>query len=86
MLLTIVLIIVSVFAMIVCVCNRVSSSELEAAIAEGATTVQSLSAHTGCGTQCGRCISTVRQMLDEAENTHDIPTLTSPSISQLISA
>jgi len=49
--------------MIVCVCKRVSERELEAAIAGGADSVQALSRVTGCGTQCGRCIPTVREML-----------------------
>lgn len=49
--------------MIVCVCKRISERELEAAIAEGASTVKALSRKTGCGTQCGRCVPTVREML-----------------------
>ena len=49
--------------MIVCVCKRVSERELEAAMAEGASTVKALSRKTGCGTQCGRCVPTVREML-----------------------
>lgn len=53
--------------MIVCVCKRVSESELEAAIADGASTVKALSRKTGCGTQCGRCVSTVREMLSSQE-------------------
>ncbi|GAB4201948.1 MAG: (2Fe-2S)-binding protein [Wenzhouxiangellaceae bacterium] len=49
--------------MIVCVCKRVSNHELNAAIEEGARSVQALSRATGCGTQCGRCVPTVRELL-----------------------
>jgi len=51
--------------MIVCVCKRVSDRELEAAMADGAKNVKQLSRRTGCGTQCGRCVPTVREMLQD---------------------
>ena len=49
--------------MIVCICKRVTERQLAEAIAEGASSVKALSRQTGCGSQCGRCIPTVREML-----------------------
>lgn len=57
--------------MIVCVCKRVSERQLTEAIADGASTVKALSRQTGCGTQCGRCIPTVREMLNS--ETYPLP-------------
>jgi len=39
----------------VCNCRKVTESRLRVAIAEGATTVESLSDATGAGTGCGSC-------------------------------
>lgn len=39
----------------VCNCRKVTESRLHVAIAEGATTLESLSEATGAGTGCGSC-------------------------------
>ncbi|WP_226663319.1 nitrate reductase [Microbulbifer aggregans] len=42
-------------AQMVCTCLQVSQKEIEAAIAEGAATVDKLGERLGCGTNCGSC-------------------------------
>jgi len=47
--------------MIVCVCHGVSERQVEAVVAEGATTADQVARACGAGTDCGTC----RFMLDE---------------------
>jgi bacterioferritin-associated ferredoxin len=52
--------------MYVCICKAVTDSAIRAAVGEGASSLRELSARTGCSTQCGRCVQTVREILDTA--------------------
>ena len=52
--------------MYVCVCNAVTVSAIRQAVGEGASSIRDLSFMTGCGTQCGSCVSTARNLLDDA--------------------
>jgi len=51
--------------MYVCICNAVTDSAIRQAVSEGARSLRDLSARTGCSTQCGRCVHTARDVLDE---------------------
>jgi bacterioferritin-associated ferredoxin len=53
-------------AMYVCVCNAVTDSQIREAVADGVTSFQQLSAHTGCSSQCGRCMQHARSVMDAA--------------------
>jgi bacterioferritin-associated ferredoxin len=52
--------------MYICICNAVTDSVIRKAVSEGAHSLCELSARTGCSTQCGRCVNTVREVLNEA--------------------
>ncbi len=49
--------------MIVCLCEGVTSREIDAAIRAGATTVRSVARTTGAGTNCGSCACDLKAML-----------------------
>jgi len=51
--------------MYICVCNAVTESELQRAIADGAETIKDLREKllvTGC---CGSCMNSVKQILEQ---------------------
>jgi len=52
--------------MYVCICNAVTDSAIREAVNQGARSLRDLSAKTGCSTQCGRCVSVAREVLDAA--------------------
>ncbi|MGH6834966.1 MAG: (2Fe-2S)-binding protein [Methylocella sp.] len=55
--------------MIVCSCNVVSDSEIRAALNSGACPRTPFAVYKclGCSLNCGRCIATVRTIIDEAD-------------------
>lgn len=52
--------------MIVCVCNGVSDRDVKAAIKNGVSSVEELSANLGVASGCGCCRETCADMLAEA--------------------
>ncbi|MFJ8580947.1 nitrite reductase large subunit NirB [Micromonospora sp. NPDC093277] len=50
----------------VCSCNAVTRTDVDAAIAGGATDVAALKACTRAGTSCGSCVPMLKQLLDAA--------------------
>lgn len=55
--------------MIVCVCRRVSDSEIRRAASEGAMSLECLQFELGVATQCGRCADCATRVLCEARRT-----------------
>ncbi|MGA7384126.1 MAG: (2Fe-2S)-binding protein [Methylocella sp.] len=55
--------------MIVCSCNVVTDSEIRAALARGACERTPFAVYEclGCRLNCGRCIATVRTIINEAK-------------------
>jgi bacterioferritin-associated ferredoxin len=53
--------------MIVCVCNRVNETRIRAVIAGGAETPEQV--YAGCGVErnCGLCLETIEDLLQEAD-------------------
>ena len=51
--------------MIVCVCNRITESEVREAARCGATTPESAYACFGCDVQCGCCFDYAQEIIDE---------------------
>lgn len=51
-------------AVIVCLCHAVRDRELDAAIAEGAETVEQVGEACGAGTGCGACIEEIEERLE----------------------
>lgn len=52
--------------MIVCACKGVRCSRVRAVIGDGATTVDSVGAACGAGTDCGSCRGMIEDMIEEA--------------------
>jgi len=55
--------------MIVCLCNGVSESRVQAAIHEGASTRQQVTKSCHAGGDCGACHGSIRELLAEARVT-----------------
>jgi len=52
--------------MYICICKAVNESSIRQAVAGGVNSFRELSAQTGCGTQCGSCVKSAREVLDKA--------------------
>ena len=52
--------------MIVCICNRITESEVRKAANEGASTPEKAYACFGCEVQCGCCLDYAQEVIDEA--------------------
>ena len=52
--------------MYVCLCHAVTDRAIEEAAARGVRTFKELSFSTGCGTQCGTCARSAREILQLA--------------------
>ena len=48
---------------LVCICERVTREEIEAARERGATTIAQLASACGAGSGCGECHAELRQIL-----------------------
>ena len=55
--------------MIVCVCRRVSDSQIREAAAAGANSLECLQFELGVATQCGRCADCATRVLCDAKGT-----------------
>jgi bacterioferritin-associated ferredoxin len=51
--------------MIVCICNRITESEVREAVRCGGTTPEAAYACHGCEVQCGCCLDYAREVIDE---------------------
>jgi len=51
--------------MIVCVCNRITESEVRKAARCGAATPESAYACQGCDVQCGCCVDFAQEVIDD---------------------
>ena len=55
--------------MIVCVCNRITESEVREAARCGETTPEKAYACFGCEAQCGCCLDYAQEVIDEVRAT-----------------
>ena len=51
--------------MIVCICNRLTESEVRNAARSGAGTPEAAYERRGCQVQCGCCLDYAREIIDE---------------------
>jgi bacterioferritin-associated ferredoxin len=51
--------------MIVCICNRITESEVRKAARAGCTTPDEAYACNGCEVQCGCCLDYAQEVIDE---------------------
>ncbi|MBO1323576.1 (2Fe-2S)-binding protein [Acetobacter sp. TBRC 12305] len=56
--------------MVVCSCNRLTHTDIENAVADGATRPKDIYAKRGCKAQCGNCVQGVVCLLREARKKH----------------
>jgi bacterioferritin-associated ferredoxin len=54
--------------MIVCVCNRITESEVREAARCGSTTPEKAYACFGCEAQCGCCLDYAQELIDEVRS------------------
>lgn len=59
----------TVLPMYICLCHGVNESTIREAVRNGAHTIRELGFQTGCGTQCGSCVSQVQALLGETLRT-----------------
>jgi len=52
--------------MYICICKAVNEGAIRQAVSDGVDNYRDLRVRTGCGTQCGNCIKTTRQVLNRA--------------------
>ena len=52
--------------MYVCLCNRVTDTQIRAAIEDGASSLSDVRNSLGVATQCGKCGTMTREILREA--------------------
>ena len=52
--------------MIVCLCHGVRDRDIDAAIGDGADSVEAVGEHCGAGTGCGACIPDIEDKLERA--------------------
>ncbi|MGQ0595046.1 MAG: (2Fe-2S)-binding protein [Gammaproteobacteria bacterium] len=55
--------------MIICICHRVSESDIDNAISEGASSLRQLNERLRVGTGCGACVEHVRDCLHRCVST-----------------
>jgi len=55
----------TVLPMYICLCHGVNEATIREAVRNGSCTMRELSFQTGCGTQCGSCVSQVEALLVE---------------------
>lgn len=66
--------------MYVCLCNRVTDTDIREAAEDGVRTFRELSFRTRCGTQCGSCVPLARSMLQESLSKASQPRVASPEL------
>ncbi|ANK82451.1 MAG: hypothetical protein TEF_17875 [Rhizobiales bacterium NRL2] len=54
--------------MYVCICNALSDDQVTGAIRQGVDCAEDLHPHLGCEVRCGRCVSTIVEMMDAELN------------------
>ncbi len=51
--------------MIICVCNRINCRSVREAVDSGARSPKAVQAHHGCKINCGKCSTTIGEMIAE---------------------
>jgi bacterioferritin-associated ferredoxin len=51
--------------MIICVCNRINCRSVREAVESGARSPNAVQAHHGCKFNCGKCSTTIGEMIAE---------------------
>ncbi len=59
--------------MFACICRAVTCDEVDAVLAEGAATVETVAEATGAGTGCGICRDRIASMIAERGRQRPVP-------------
>lgn len=62
--------------MFVCLCTGVTSHDVDAVVANGATTSKQIAEACGAGGECGRCRRTIRAMIEDHFKVNGCPSST----------
>ena len=57
--------------MYICICNALNDTQIRCAVDSGAKTAGQVYAGLGCAPRCGKCVTAVRQMVNEATREQD---------------
>ncbi len=58
--------------MYVCVCRGVTDSQIQQAVVEGDSSVRELKMRLGLGSDCGKCVTMARSIIDESLATLEV--------------
>lgn len=72
--------------MYICLCHAVTDKAIYEAVDRGVDSYSELAFNTGCGTQCGSCARTARQIFNEAKEARSEVSLPVVSNSALAAA
>ncbi|PKP82248.1 MAG: (2Fe-2S)-binding protein [Alphaproteobacteria bacterium HGW-Alphaproteobacteria-18] len=59
--------------MIICVCNRINCRSVREAVDAGARSPKAVQAHHGCKINCGKCSTTIGEMISEKMDCQSSP-------------
>ncbi|HEX2082612.1 MAG TPA: (2Fe-2S)-binding protein [Xanthomonadaceae bacterium] len=59
--------------MYVCLCNGVTENDIREAAAAGCRTMTELTMRTGAGANCGSCLETAAELLDQVHGSKAVP-------------
>ncbi|HEY9345308.1 MAG TPA: (2Fe-2S)-binding protein, partial [Inquilinus sp.] len=52
--------------MYICICNALNDTQIRCAVESGAKTAGQVYAGLGCAPRCGKCVTSIRHMVNEA--------------------
>lgn len=52
--------------MYICLCNALNDTQIRCAVDAGARSAGQIYAVLGCAPRCGKCVTAIRQMVDQA--------------------
>jgi bacterioferritin-associated ferredoxin len=62
--------------MYICICNALNDTQIRCVVDSGATSAGQVYAGLGCAPRCGKCVTAVRRMVNEANREqNDAPLL-----------
>jgi len=68
--------------MYICICNKVTDTQIKNAVDEGASTIDDLRTELGVASQCGQCGNCAKTLINEYTAAHSIASkVTQPPVS-----
>ncbi|MGO1078010.1 (2Fe-2S)-binding protein [Inquilinus sp. CA228] len=57
--------------MYICICNALNDTQIRCAVDSGAKTAGQVYAGLGCAPRCGKCVTSIRRMVNESTREQD---------------